>query len=194
MILRRILISLALAVLVLVAAAPQALAHTELDHSDPAEGASLATAPKQIQLKFAEAVALPADPVKVTGPGGAKWTVGKATVTDSVVTAPIESTGPAGAYVLDYTVLADDGDEVKGSVHFTLTAAEPGTAPPPERTTAPASASVPASVPASAPAASPAAQPSESGGFPVWAWVVIGVVVIAVIAGLVVARSRRSAE
>ncbi|MFD2418729.1 copper resistance CopC family protein [Amycolatopsis pigmentata] len=181
MILRRTLASLTLAGLALLAAAPPALAHTELDTSDPAEGASLATAPKQVQLKFAEAVTLPADPVQVTGPGGAKWTVGKATVEGAVVTAPIENAGPAGASVLDYTVLSDDGDEVRGSVHFTLTAAAPSTGQTPERATAPA------------PAPASAAQTSESGGFPVWAWVVIGVVVIAAIGGVVVARSRRSA-
>lgn len=187
MILRRILATLALGGLVLMAAAPPALAHTELDHSDPADGASLATAPKQIRLTFAEAVTLPADPVRVTGPDGAKWTVGKATVADSVVTAPIESTGPAGAYVLDYTVLSDDGDEVKGSVHFTLTAAAPGTTQPAERATASAAAPAPSAAPASA------ARTSDSGGLPVWAWVVIGVVVVAVIGGLVAARARRSA-
>lgn len=181
MILRHIFASLALAGVALLAAAPPALAHTELDNSDPAEGASLATAPKQIQLKFAEAVTLPADAVQVTGPGGAKWAVGKATVEGAVVTAPIENAGPAGDSVLDYTVISDDGDEVKGSVHFTLTATGPGADQAQQRSTV------------SSPAPSSAAQSSESGGFPVWAWVVIGVVVAAVIGGLVVARSRRSA-
>src|SRR5207302_4183907 len=123
MILRRISASLVLAGLALMAAAPPALAHTELKSSNPAEGASLASAPAQVSLTFEEAVTLPADPIQIAGPGGAKWTVGKATIQGATITAPVEATGPAGAYALSYTAIADDGDQVTGKVNFTLTTA-----------------------------------------------------------------------
>jgi hypothetical protein len=181
MVLRRITASLVLAVAALMAAAPPALAHTELESSDPAEGASLATAPQQVQLKFAEAVTLPADPIQVSGPGGATWTVGKATVAGAVVTAPVQAGGPAGAYVVNWKVIADDGDEVKGALHFTLTTgSEPST-------TSAAPSPAPSSVAA-------AATNQDSGGFPVWAWIVIAVVVVAVLGGVVASRFRRSSS
>ena len=189
MILRRMSASLVLAAAALLAAAPPALAHSKLESSDPAEGASLATAPSQVQLKFAEAVTLPADPIQVTGPAGAKWTVGKPTITGATVTAPVQATGPAGAYVLTFKVIADDGDQATGTVHFTLTAgavASSSSAAP----SSPSAAAAPTSAPASPAAAS---RPSEdSGGFPVWGWIVIAIVVVAALGGLVALRSRRS--
>ena len=60
----------------LLTAAP-AFAHTTLESSDPADGASLSTAPTQVTLTFAEAVNLPSDPIGVTGPDGSAWTVGQ---------------------------------------------------------------------------------------------------------------------
>ncbi|TVT51778.1 copper resistance protein CopC [Amycolatopsis rhizosphaerae] len=159
MLLRRLSVSLVLAVAALVAAAPVAMAHTGLESSDPADGASLSAAPQQVRLKFGEAVTLPADPVRVTGPGGARWTVGKATVDGSTVTVGVRADGPAGAYVLDYTVVSDDGDQVKGSVRFTLT------------TVAGTSSGAPSAA---------------------VAWIALAVAVVAVVAGVVTGRARRS--
>jgi methionine-rich copper-binding protein CopC len=67
-------------------------------------------------LTFAEAVAVAADPIRVTGPDGAGWTVGAAKVSGATVTAPVEPTGPTGAYTVDWSVISDDGDAVKGAV------------------------------------------------------------------------------
>ncbi|WAL67366.1 copper resistance protein CopC [Amycolatopsis cynarae] len=184
MLLRRLSVSLVLAVAALVAAAPAAMAHTELESSDPADGASLSAAPQQVRLKFGEAVTLPADPVRVTGPGGARWTVGKATVDGSTVTAPVRADGPAGAYVLDYTVVSDDGDQVKGSVRFTLTTAA-GTS-----SGAPSSSSAAAVTSTAVSAADQTA--GESSRFPAWAWIALAVAVVAVVAGVVAGRTRRS--
>ncbi|NKQ52910.1 copper resistance protein CopC [Amycolatopsis sp. K13G38] len=178
---RRLLALLVPAAAAMLVAAPPALAHTELESSDPSEGASLATAPSQVQLKFAEAVTLPADPIQITGPDGAKWTVGQATIAGATITAPVRASGPAGAYVLTYKVVSDDGDQVTGNLHFSLTT---GTAP---STTSAAPSSAPA------PSAAAASRPAEdSAGFPVWGWVVIAVVVVAAIGGLFAARARRS--
>jgi methionine-rich copper-binding protein CopC len=175
MTLRRLATTLLLIGTALAVTAPQALAHTQLTVSDPPDGASLGTAPQQIKLTFAEAVTLPADPIQVTGPGGALWMVGKPTISGAVITAPVQPAGPPGQYTITYKVTADDGDTVNGAVHFTLTA--PATQ---------ASAS-PGSV-------APAAQVSgsDSNGVPVWVWILIGVVVLAVLVALLVLRWRRS--
>jgi hypothetical protein len=174
--------------LTLLTAAP-ALAHTSLVKSTPAAGAVLPTAPTTISLTFGEAVTLPPDPLQITGPGGAAWTVGKATIDDATVSFPVTATGPAGAYTMAWQVIADDGDTVKGTVPFTLSA--PATPP---TTAAPATA---AAAPTTAAAAAPpttVGQQAEtsSGGVPAWVWVVVVVVVVAAIAGWVV-RSRRRA-
>ena len=54
MTLRRLAATLLLVGTALAVTAPQALAHTELTSSDPAEGASLATAPQQTTLTSAK--------------------------------------------------------------------------------------------------------------------------------------------
>ena len=191
MVFRRLSVSLALAgalVTALVATAPAALAHTTLQSSDPAEGAALSTAPTQVTLKFGGTFTLPADPVEVTGPDGAKWTVGQATVTGRTLTAPVQPSGPAGAYVLTYRITAADGDPLTGRVTFSLTT--PATTP-----TSSAAPSAASAAPAAAPATTqvPQAADSSGGGFPVWAWIVIAVGVVAAVVAFAV-RGRRSAR
>jgi methionine-rich copper-binding protein CopC len=186
MVLKRLSALLVLVVAALLAAASPAMAHAELESSDPSEGASLASAPKQVQLKFGDTVTLPADPIKVTGPGGATWTIGKATIAGSVVTAPVEATGPAGAYVLSWTVIADDGDNAKGELHFSLqTGSEPSSS---------SAAAAPTSAASQPSPSAAAAATQDSGGFPLWAWILVIVVVVAVVGGLVASRFRRSSS
>ena len=120
-------LSVLLAVFAVFLTARPAMAHTALKGSDPAEGGSLSSAPEKVTLTFEEAVSLPADPINVTGPDGSSWIVGTATVTGASVTAPVQAVGRSGPCTLNYTVIADDGDEVKGSVRFTLTAAATAT-------------------------------------------------------------------
>ena len=172
--------------------APAALAHTSLQKSTPAAGASLAAPPAEVSLTFGEAVRLPASPIRVAGPGGAVWTVGQATVTGATVTAPVAATGPAGPYTLTWQVISDDGDTIRGTVRFTLTApAAPVIAPasPPGTVAAtppPATAATPAALPSA-----PAAPAADEGGVPGWLWALGGAAVLTVAAGVVVARRAR---
>ena len=173
--------------------APVALAHTSLQKSTPAAGASLAAPPAEVSLTFGEAVRLPASPIRVSGPAGAVWTVGKATVTGATVTAPVTATGPAGAYTLTWQVISDDGDTIRGTVRFTLTApAAPVVAPasPPGTVAAAPPPVTAAATPAAVPSA-PAAPAADEGGVPGWLWALGGVAVLAVAAGVVVARRAR---
>lgn len=171
----------------LLAFAGPASAHAALKSSSPAEGASLAAAPQKVELTFEEAVTLQPDPISVTGPDGAKWTVATPTVTDATITAAVVPSGPAGAYTLTYNVVSDDGDKVTGAVHFTLTA--PASPPTTSSSAAPASSSA-APVTTASPA--PAASSGTSGGVPAWVWIVVAVVVLvaAAVAGLRLRRFR----
>ena len=172
---------------------PAALAHTSLQKSTPAAGASLAAPPTEVSLTFGEAVRLPAAPIRVAGPDGAVWTVGNA-VTDATVTAPVTATGPAGAYTVHWQVISDDGDTIRGTIPFTLTApAAPVVAPasPPDTAVATPTPAPAAATPAAAPSA-PAAPATDEGGAPGWLWALGGVAVLAVAAGVVLARRARS--
>ncbi len=184
------------ALLTVLLGAPPAFAHTELETSSPVAGARLDVAPTIVSLTFGEAVRLPANPIRVTGPDGAVWTVGQATVTDATVSAPVSAAGPAGAYTLTWQVVADDGDTIRGTVRFTLTApAAPMIAPaspPGAAVAAVSSAAAPAAAtPAAVPSAAPAAQAVEEAGVPGWLWGLAGVAVLAVAAGVVMARRAR---
>jgi copper resistance protein C len=197
MTLRRGLIALLLAGFALIATAAPALAHTTLRSSNPANGATLATPPTQVSLTFGEAVTLPGNPIRVTGPGGAAWTVGKASVTDATVSAPVTATGPAGAYTLTWSVVSDDGDTISGKINFTLKPAPAPVVPAPAAPTSPAAApttTAPATTAAAVPTPVPAAaQTADSGGgVPWWVWIVGAAVVLAGVGGAVAARGRRT--
>lgn len=189
MIFRRTVPTLLVAAAVLLTTATPALAHTSLNSSNPAEGATLATAPQQIELTFAEAVKLPADPVMVIGPDGTKWGAGQATAVDETVTVPVQPAGPAGQYTITWHVVSDDGDTVSGTIHFNLTAA----ASTPTSSAAPTTTNTTTTTTASlAPTGAVVAPTSASGGgFPAWAWIVIAVAIVAASTVALAVRSRR---
>lgn len=189
----------ALVALGLLAAAPAAWAHTELIGSDPANGATLPQPPTRLTLTFSEPVPAESATVTVTAPDGTGWTVGEVSASGATLAVPVTpGASPAGQYVVSWQVESLDGDFVSGRTTFTLAAAP---APPPAvPTTAPAVTSAPPAVTSSAAptgtatpvaTAPPTTQavPAEEGGFPVWAWVVGALVVVA--AGVALALRLR---
>ncbi|HEX6353320.1 copper resistance CopC family protein [Actinophytocola sp.] len=179
MIVRRLATAFLLSGMAVIVTATPAFAHAELIASDPAQNASVAAPPQQVSLTFNEPVTLAPNPVTITGPGGAAWTVGQPSIAGAVITVPVQPSGPAGPYTLAYQVVSDDGDAINGSVQFTLTAAVPAptttTTPPPTTTT---TEEAPPSTTASA---VQAADTSDSNsGIPVWVWILGAVVVVAV--------------
>lgn len=176
MLVRRLTTALLLTGTAMLAVAGTASAHADLKSSDPAQGATLQTAPQQIKLTFSEAVDVPADAIAVTGPDGSKWTVGQITKDDAVLTAPVTPAGPAGAYTLTYKVISDDGDAVSGKIAFTLATA--ASTPTTSTTTTTTSTSVPSTQ--STPTPTAQSTGGDSGGLPVWVWIVGAVVVLAI--------------
>lgn len=116
-----------------------ASAHNTLLGSDPADGASLATAPTQITWQFDRAVPLETMTVTLIDATGARSELagsvhGPAGDTEVVTPLPVLDAGPVS---LRWRLVGPDGHPITGRVDFTITGA-PSTAEP--STTAPATA------------------------------------------------------
>lgn len=176
-----------LAVCALFLSAAPAAAHAELIGSNPATGAAVPAAPTQVELTFNGPVTPQA--VSVTGPGGVTWAVQTPSVSAAVIQAPVVPAGPAGEYTIAYEVLSEDGDAVRGTVVFTLTAAVPA----PTTTTLPPTTTSAAVPPASATTPSESASPAEDSddGVPVSLLLIGGAVVLVAAATVVLVRVKR---
>ena len=184
---RRLATALALTAAATIATATPAFAHAKLIASTPTAGESLATPPPQISLTFSEPVTPAANMVTIAGADGSSWTVGQPAIAGAVVTVPVQQTGPAGAYTLTWRVVSSDGDEITGTIAFTLA----GTAAPPTTNTTVTTSTTSEAPPTTAVDAAPAA--NEDGGVPVWVWILIGVAVLltATVVGARVAGGKR---
>ncbi|GAA1249518.1 copper resistance protein CopC [Pseudonocardia aurantiaca] len=172
---RGVAVALLAGLALLLGAAP-AFAHARLESTDPADGASLATGPERVSLTFSDPMSADFNTITVVGPDNARYETGSITAQNNTVSIGVGPLGPAGRYEIGYRVVSEDGHPVTGSVAFTLTAAGPGAAPA-------AAASAPAAGPAAPEAASPApaaaaSNTSDSGGAPVWPWIVGAVVLV----------------
>ena len=97
-----------------------AFAHAKLQASDPQAGSSLDSAPKQVHLKFNEALEPAFSKIQVTGPQNSEIPVG-ATAIDTADPSAMTATLPqlaAGDYRIRWTAMTHDGHKVKGEVAF----------------------------------------------------------------------------
>jgi len=104
----------------LVAGAAPASAHTRLLSSSPASGSTVAQAPAEIVLTFAQHL-LGLGAVAVDGPGGVNVADGAPVLDGAIVTQRLAANRPAGAYHLAYRIVSADGHPVSGEVTFTAT-------------------------------------------------------------------------
>lgn len=145
-----------------------AMAHAQLEGSDPPDGASLATGPTSVTIRFSDTMQAGFNTVTVIGPDRLAYQDGDAVAADDSVTVKVKPLGPAGKYDIGYRVVSDDGHPVSGVLSFTLTQAGTGTGVPVSG--APQAADAPTTGEASA--------DSGSGGAPVWPWIVGAVVLV----------------
>jgi len=138
------------------ALAPSASAHATLLKVSPADGATLTTAPRQVDLTFDEPVSSRFATIVVTGPSGEDATAGPVTVNGVHVSAALANGLASGEYRVAFRVVSDDGHPVTGQSRFTLnlpagdaTGAAPTTAPAPSASplATPSTAAAPASLP-----------------------------------------------
>ena len=97
-----------------------AFAHAKLQSSDPQAGSTLRSAPKQVHLKFNEALEPAFSKIQVTGPQNSEVAVG-ATVIDPADPSAMATSLPqlpAGEYHIHWTAMTHDGHKMKGDVTF----------------------------------------------------------------------------
>jgi methionine-rich copper-binding protein CopC len=114
-----LLVVLATAALSVIATAPVATAHAELESTTPKQGSTLQRLPQQVTLTFSEPIRTPAF-VEVTGPGSTNVASGGVQVRDEVLTQRLGDTAGGGAYSLSYRVTSADGHPISGTVRFTV--------------------------------------------------------------------------
>jgi copper resistance protein C len=99
-----------------------AAAHAELLSMTPKDGATLATPPAEVVLKYSEAVQLTGTEVVVTAPSGTTVSTGEPDILDGVVTQKLGSLTEAGVYKIAARVVSADGHPVTATGSFTVTA------------------------------------------------------------------------
>ena len=101
---------------------------------------------------------------------------------------------PGGAYTLTWQVISDDGDTIRGTVRFTLTRPAAPSSPRRrrrERRAGRRGDRAAARYARRGPLGAPAVPATEESGVPGWLWGLAGAAVLAVAAGVVVARRAR---
>jgi methionine-rich copper-binding protein CopC len=166
--------------LAMMVGASPAFAHAQFESSDPADGSSLATGPQTVKLTFSDTMRPGFNTITVTGPDGRQYQTGDVTAQDETVSVGVGPLGPAGVYQVGWRVLSDDGHPVTGQIGFTLTQAGTGTGSAPSAAAAPTAE------------AAPAAAQEDSGGMPVWPWILGAVVAVGAGVALAMRLGRSS--
>ncbi|SEH70851.1 hypothetical protein SAMN05216228_1006118 [Rhizobium tibeticum] len=112
----------ALSTVVILSVAGQALAHAQLTKSVPADKATVATSPAELDLHFSEELDIKFSGVKITGPDKVMVKPGDAMLMDEGKTLMVplpEGLGP-GAYAVEWHVLSTDGHKTNGAYGFTV--------------------------------------------------------------------------
>lgn len=204
----RVVLVIALALLMSVGLAGTASAHATLIGSDPADGATLSTAPTTVTLTFDDSLEDFEPVVTVSGPDGGQFQAGDATIDGATLSSAVLPLTAAGTYTIAYRVVSDDGHPVEGQVRFDLAVPPPvgpastsapvtsssGAAPTPA-SSAPAS-SAPASSPAAGTVTSSAdtAAAASSGGWSAWQWLLVALFLILAFGASMIVRRRLAAR
>jgi len=106
-----------------------ALAHARLLETYPADGATLAQSPEQVQLRFSESVEAAFEPIEVYDEGGNRVDENDAHTTPEkpkVLVTDLEEL-PEGVYSVNWHVTSADGHPVSGTFGFAVDASASNT-------------------------------------------------------------------
>lgn len=149
---------LLLVVLVLAMAAPAA-AHTEIESTTPADGATVADPPSEVVIEFGGDLQ-PDSPVdvRVLDPNADDLVAGESVIEGRTVTVPLNPAVTEGVHTVDVAFTAADGDDQVQTVTFTY-APPAGVATPTEDLTGPPVDPAPSAT-APTPTPTPTAEPT----------------------------------
>ncbi|MEV5647930.1 copper resistance CopC family protein [Nocardia sp. NPDC052254] len=161
---RRIVLALATVLAlggIAITVAGPAGAHSTVVSTDPADGAQITTGPARVSVTFNENLQPSFPSLTVVGPDGNLWSRGKPVVDGPTVSVEVGDLGPAGTYTMAYRVTSADGHPVSGTRTFELTAPGHGTPGP------------------KADASNGSGGDKDSGGIPLWVFIVPAVLLFA---------------
>ena len=118
------IVPVALALLVVAMLATVVSAHTKLEKSDPADGATLTTSPKWVQLFFNEKPDMKVSKVEITGPTGKVDAGAPHSMADKDLMVMFGRTLDNGKYTVTWQAAGKDGHVSKGTFSFTVTRAQ----------------------------------------------------------------------
>jgi methionine-rich copper-binding protein CopC len=96
------------------------VAHMKVEKTEPADGATLSTAPPHVQLWLTEKPDLKVTKVELSGPSG-KITLGPAhTMSEKTLMAAVTGKMADGKYTVNWQTAGNDGHVQKGSFAFTV--------------------------------------------------------------------------
>ena len=120
--LRRVLLVTAVAVVLVIVAAPGASAHSQLLSTSPAAGSIVASPPGEIRLTFDESVEISLGAIRLYDAAGREVPVGHVRHPGGVA-AQVATTPPTlqrGSYVVSWRVISADSHPVSGAFTFTV--------------------------------------------------------------------------
>jgi len=158
------LVAMVLAALALTGAGV-ASAHAVRVAADPAPDSSVGSGPARVSATFNERLQTDFAAMTVVGPDGNLWSTGEVQIAGPVASVAVLPLGPTGSYTVNYRVTSADGHVVSGAWSFTLTVA--GTGSPGPKVGGPS---------------------DDADGVPVWPFVALAAVILAVGAWLAVRR------
>lgn len=101
-----------------------AQAHTKLEKSEPADGATLSAAPAMVHLFFNEKPDLKVSKVTVTGPSGNVELGPAHSMAEKDIMAGIKGSLANGKYTVSWQTAGKDGHVIKGAFSFTVRKAQ----------------------------------------------------------------------
>jgi methionine-rich copper-binding protein CopC len=152
-----------LVVAILLAVPAGVAAHSELETADPPDGAVLSAPPDEVVLTFSAELNTSKSSVTLHDPAGTQIAKAGVDPADDTVMrlVPPASLAP-GTYEIRWTSVALDGDLLRGTLHFDLTAPTPS--PTATATAAPSATASPTPQPSASPSPSPSASPGSTSG------------------------------
>lgn len=181
--------SAAAALLLLVILPAVVAAHSELEKSSPADGTVVEGSPAEIVLTFSETLDPKKSSISLRDAGGQELASARVDPADDTVMRLTPPTLAAGAYEIRWTSVAEDGDLLRGTVHFEVaTPATPSpTVEPSESASAAPTASAPPTV---APSPSPSAAGSPTGSSSDVILPILAAIVLIAVLGAWLLRNR----